>query len=168
MNHIQLEKINNKLTEYIRKYNELINLTIITDESDLYAPSASHDNTHKKDILDTTKCEILLGKIYYKVRYVLHVTGTAHSLLYNTNTRLNENQALELKILQVHKMQRVNNYYGLFNNKINYNTNINEWWNKIDPTTNKCYKYDCIIDYEKNIRKIITEIEIVIPSIIHY
>ena len=76
MNHVQLEKINNKLSEYIKGNNELINLTVITDESDLYAPSSSNDNKNDKDIIDSTKCEKLLASIYVKVRYVLHITGT--------------------------------------------------------------------------------------------
>jgi len=159
MNHIQLEKINNKLTEYIKENNELINLTIITDESDLYAPSASNDNKHDKDILDATKCEKLLASIYLKVRYVLHITGTAHSLLYNTTTRLNEDHAVQLKISKVHKMNRTNKYYGLFNNNINYNTDIDEWWDKINPTTNKKYTYNVRADYQKNIISIISQIK---------
>lgn len=159
MNHTQLEKINNKLTEYIKRNNELINLTIITDESDLYAPSASNDNKHNKDILDATKCEKLLASIYLKVRYVLHITGTAHSLLYNTTTRLNENQSVELKISKVHKMKRTKNYYGLFNNNINYNTDIEEWWNETNPTANKKYTYNVRTDYQKNIIPIISQIK---------
>ena len=39
-------------------------------------------------------------------------------------------------------MKRTENYYGLFNNNINYNTNIKEWWNEIDSTTNKKFKYN--------------------------
>ena len=158
MNHNQLEKINNQLTEYIKINNELINLTVLTDESDLYAPSASHDNKNDKDIMDATKCEKLLAKIYLKVRYVLHITGTAHSLLYNTNTRLNEDESVQLKVTKIHKMKRKNNYYGLFNDNINYKTDIDEWWCKIDDNTGKKYKYNIISDYKRNIKDIITKI----------
>ena len=164
MNHTQLEKINSKLTEYVKENNELINLTVITDESDLYAPSASNDNKNDKDIIDATKCEKLLATIYLKVRYVLHITGTAHSLLYNTTTRLNEGQCVQLKISKVHKMKRKVhkikrkvNYYGLFNNNITYNT-IDEWWNRKVPNTNKKYKYDIQEDYHWNINSIIRKI----------
>jgi len=158
MNHTQLDKINGKLTEYIKINNELVNLTVITDESDLAAPSASNDNKNDRDIIDATKCEKLLASIYLKVRYVLHITGTAHTLLYNTTTRLNEEQSVQLKISKVHKMNRTKNYFGLFNNNIMYNTSITEWWNLIDPDTNKKYKYDIIADYHWNIKSIITEI----------
>lgn len=158
MNHTQLEKINLKLSDYIKENNELINLTVITDESDLYAPSASNDNKHTKDIIDATKCEKLLCSIYLKVRYVLHITGTAHSLLYNTTTRLNEGQSIHMNISKVHKMKRKKGYYGLFNGNINYNTTINEWWNEINPETGKKYKYDIQMDYHVNIKSIIKEI----------
>lgn len=158
MNHKQLEKINNQLTEYIKINNELINLTVLTDESDLYAPSASHDNKNDKDIIDATKCEKLLATIYLKVKYVLHITGTAHSLLYNTNTRLNQDESVQLKVTKIHKMKRKYNYYGLFNNNINYNTSLDEWWNEIDDNTGKKYKYNIISDYQRNIKRIISEI----------
>ena len=158
MNHTQLKKISDKLTDYIKENKELINLTVITDESDLYAPSASNDNKNDRDIIDATKCEKLLASIYLKVRYVLHITGTAHSLLYNTTTRLNEEESVQLKISKVHKMKRKSPYYGLFNDNINYNTSINEWWNEINQETGKKYKYEIQSDYHGNIKSIITEI----------
>lgn len=158
MNHTQLEKVNSELTKYLKLNGELVNLTVITDESDLAAPSASNDNKNDRDIIDATKCEKLLASIYLKVRYVLHITGTAHTLLYNTTTRLNEEQSIQLKISRVHKMKRTTDYFGLFNNNITYNTSITEWWNLIDPDTNKKYKYDIISDYHWNIKSIITEI----------
>ena len=158
MNHHQLDKINNKMNEYIYNYKELVNITVITDESDLYAPSASNDNKNDRDLIDSTKCERLLSTIYKKVKYALHVTGTAHSLLYNTNTRLTEDTTIQLQISKVHKMKRTNNWYGLFNNNIDYRTHLNCWWDKIDPSTNKKSKYDIIKDYNINIKNIIYDI----------
>ena len=158
MNYKQLEKINSKFNEYIIKHKELVNMTILTDESDLFAPTSSNDNNNSKDLQETTACEKLLAKMYTKAKYVLHITGTAHSLLYNTTTMLNENQCLKLKISKVHKMKRTQNWYGLFNNNINYNTSIYEWWNEINPETKKKYKYEINTDYTHNIKNIINEI----------
>ena len=101
MNYKQLEKINSKFNEYIIKHKELVNMTILTDESDLFAPTSSNDTNNSKDLQETTACEKLLAKMYTKAKYVLHITGTAHSLLYNTTTMLNENQCLKLKISKV-------------------------------------------------------------------
>jgi hypothetical protein len=38
MNSSQLDKINKKFSEYISYNNELVNITILVDESDLMAP----------------------------------------------------------------------------------------------------------------------------------
>ena len=120
MNYKQLEKINNKLNEYICNNQELMNITLLVDESDLYAPTSSNNCENANDLRDSTKCEELLAKIYKKVRYVLHITGTAHSLLYNITTRLTDNECIQIPITRVHKMKRSDNYYGLFNDKINF------------------------------------------------
>lgn len=161
MNYKQLEKINNKFNEYICNNEELVDMTILIDESDLMAPTSSNNKLNKNDEKDTTECEKLLAKIYKKVKYVLHITGTAHSLLYNITTKLfddneSEKNYVQLKISKVHKMKRDENYYGLFNDKINFNTSlINTWWDCVDEITNKQKKYTIEEDYNINIKKII-------------
>jgi hypothetical protein len=149
MHYKHLDNIDKKFTEYLLKNEELINITLLVDESDLMAPTSINDDSkpHKKD---AAKCEILLAKIYKKVKYVLHITGTAHSLLYNVTTKLTDNIKIQLKISQVHCMKLSNDYYGLFNNKINFETDlITNWWKENGN------KYDIIEDYKINIKKII-------------
>jgi hypothetical protein len=159
MNYKQLEKINKKFSEYISYNDELVNITILVDESDLMCPTSSNDHTNKNDLNDITACEILLAKIYKKVKYTLHITGTAHSLLYNITTRLNDKTSIQIKISKVHKMKRSNDYYGLFNHAISYNTSIIEpWWDLQDNENNKKNSYDIVTDYNKNIKNIINEI----------
>jgi len=159
MHYTPLEKINKKFSEYIGKNNELVNITVVVDESDLMSPSSSNDGSNKNDLNDTTACEELLSKIYKKVRYVLHITGTAHSLLYNTTTRLSDNTNIHIKISKVHKMKRGSDYYGLFNNNIYFNTSVVEpWWDCKDINNKKSTSYDIITDYNKNIKKIINHI----------
>ena len=148
MNNTNLDKINIKFNEYIAKEKEKVNIVILVDESDLMCPTSSNDGSCKNDLNDTTQCERMLSKIYNKIRYVLHITGTAHSLLYNVTTKFTDDDFIILKISKVHKMKRKNDYYGLFNNKICFNTeDINKWWEKS--------KYNLKDDYEKNIKKII-------------
>ena len=159
MNITQLEKINNTFNQYIYNSHKLVNITLLVDESDLMCPTCSNDKTNINDEKDSTQCEKLLAKIYKKVIYVLHITGSAHSLLYNVTTRLNDNQSIELKISKVHKMKRSDDYFGLFNNNINFDTKtINTWWNNINSSTGKKNKYNIIEDYNINIRKIIYKI----------
>jgi len=167
MNLNSLEKINKKISEYIGKNNELLNITVLVDESDLMAPSASNDGNNKNDLNDTTACEELLSKIYKKVRYVLHITGTAHSLLYNTTTRLSDNTNIQIKISKVHKMKRGSDYYGLFNNNIYFNTSVvSPWWECKDIESNKkSSSYDIIKDYNENIKKIIHYILYIRPTL---
>jgi hypothetical protein len=174
MNHTQLEKINKKFNEYIFYNNELVNITVLVDESDLMSPTSSNDRSSENDKRDSTLCEILIAKIYKKVKYALHVTGTAHSLLYNITTRLSDNADIQIKISKVHKMKRSDDYFGLFSNSITFNTEeekpdqeltleekqdkdkngtlitkhvINSWWDY--------NKYDIVEDYNINIKKII-------------
>jgi hypothetical protein len=160
MNHTQLAKINAKFSEYIMYNDELVNITTLVDESDLMSPTSSNDRTNDNDKKDSTACEILLAKIYKKVKYALHITGTAHSLLYNTTTRLSDYTDIQIKISKVHKMKRSNDYFGLFNGSINFNTTLVEsWWDYQDAENHKkktCY--DIIEDYNINIKKIIEEI----------
>ena len=160
MNHTQLAKLNTKFSEYIYYNNELVNITTLVDESDLMSPTSSNDRTNDNDKNDSTACEILLAKIYKKVKYALHITGTAHSLLYNVTTRLSDHTDIQIKISQVHKMKRSTDYFGLFNGSINFNTELVEsWWDYQDTENNKkktCY--DIVEDYNKNIKKIIEEI----------
>jgi len=160
MNKYQLEKLNTKFSEYIHYNNELVNITTLVDESDLMSPTSSNDRTNNNDKKDSTACEILLAKIYKKVKYVLHITGTAHSLLYNITTRLSDHTDIQIKISKVHKMKRSNDYFGIFNNSINFNTTLVEsWWDYQDTenhTKKKCY--DIVEDYNINIKKIIEEV----------
>ena len=156
MNHIQLDKVNTKFNEYILNYKELVNITVITDESDLYAPSSTNDGDGKKDLIDSTKCERLLCMIYKKVRYALHITGTAHSLLYNITSKLTDDTSIQIPLSKVHKMIRKDNWYGLFNNNVKYNTDISNWWNDLDEITGKKCKYDILKDYNINIKNIIS------------
>ena len=160
MNHTQLEKINKKFSEYIYNNNELVNITVLVDESDLMSPTSSNNRNNNNDEKDSTKCEILIAKIYKKVKYALHITGTAHSLLYNITTRLSDHTDIEIKISKVHKMKRTNDYFGLFNNSINFNTTLVEsWWDYQDPENHKKKNcYDIVKDYNINIKKIIEEL----------
>jgi hypothetical protein len=155
MNHTQLEKVNDKFNEYIITSKELVNITILVDESDLMAPSASNDKSDEKDKIDSTKCEKLLATLYKKARYTLHITGTAHSLLYNITTKLGEDASVCLKISKVHKMKRSSQYYGLFNDRIHFNTTtVTPWWSE-SPEGGKKKKYTIEEDYELNIKNII-------------
>jgi hypothetical protein len=97
-------------------------MSVLVDESDLMSPTSSNDRSNNNDKKDSTLCEVLLAKIYKKVKYALHITGTAHSLLYNITTRLNDNYDIQIKISKVHKMKRSDDYFGLFNNSITFNT----------------------------------------------
>jgi hypothetical protein len=160
MNHTQLAKINSKFSEYIYYNDELVNITTLVDESDLMSPTSSNDRTNDNDKKDSTACEILLAKLYKKVKYALHITGTAHSLLYNVTTRLSDHTDIQIKISKVHKMKRSNDYFGLFNNSINFNTTlVKSWWDIQEPEIHKkktCY--DIVEDYNINIKKIIEQI----------
>lgn len=160
MNHTQLAKINSKFSEYIYYNDELVNITTLVDESDLMTPTSSNDRSNDNDKKDSTACEILIAKIYKKVKYALHITGTAHSLLYNITSRLSDYTDIQIKISKVHKMKRSNDYFGLFNDSISFNTTLVEpWWDYQDTENHKkkiCY--DIIEDYNINIKKIIKTI----------
>tara|TARA_Y100000590_G_scaffold14922_1_gene17963 strand:+ start:152 stop:3142 length:2991 start_codon:yes stop_codon:yes gene_type:complete len=163
MNYKQLENINNKFTEYILNYDELVNITVLVDESDLMCPTSSNDRSHSKDIKNTTKCERLLAKLYKKVRYVLHITGTAHPFFWNITTTLSEDSTIQLPVSRIHKMKRPesgkNIYYGLMNNKIKFETdNIKNWWNYSNGKQKKV-KYTIDKDYLVNINNIINKIK---------
>lgn len=164
MNHTQLDKINTKFNEYILANHELVNITVLVDESDLMAPTASNNkkerakkNTQDVHYYSTTKCEKFLALIYNKVKYALHITGTAHSLLYNITTRLSENEYIIVKISKVHKMKMSQDYYGLFNNRISFDTSVNEWWRDDDDASQRA-QYNILDDYTRNIKKIIEKI----------
>ena len=160
MNHTQLAKLNTKFSEYIYYNDELVNITTLVDESDLMSPTSSNDRSNDNDKKDSTACEILLAKIYKKVKYALHITGTAHSLLYNITTRLSDHTDIQIKISKVHKMKRSNDYFGLFNSSINFNTPFVEpWWDYQDTENHKKKtRYDIVEDYNINIKPIIGEI----------
>lgn len=153
MHHEQLEKINEQFSKYIGYNKELVPITVLVDEGDLIAPTASNDRSNKNDFKNSTACEKLLAKIFKKVKYALHITGTAHSLLYNTTTALSDDTSIQTKISRVHKMKRTNDYYGLFNDKIFFDTSsIKSWWE------DEGKKYDIIEDYNRNIKGIIDKI----------
>jgi hypothetical protein len=160
MNPSQLLKFNKKCSEYICYNKELVDISLLVDESDLMCPTSSNDRSNDTDAKDSTACEILLAKIYKKVKYVLHITGTAHSLLYNTTTRLRDNTDIQIKISKVHKMKRSDDYFGLFNGAINFNTTlVKSWWDFQDAENHKkktCY--DILEDYNVNIKKVIKKI----------
>ena len=160
MNLTQLAKINSKFSEYIYYNNELVNITTLVDESDLMCPTSTNDRSNDNDKKDSTACEILLAKIYKKVIYALHITGTAHSLLYNVTTRLRDNTDIQIKISKVHKMKRTNDYFGLFKNSIKFDTSlVKSWWDYKDEENNKKkIRYDFVQDYNVNIKKIIQKI----------
>jgi hypothetical protein len=160
MNHTQLAKLNTKFSEYIYYNDELVNITTLVDESDLMSPTSSNDRSNDNDKKDSTACEILLAKIYKKVKYALHITGTAHSLLYNITTRLSDHTDIQIKISKVHKMKRSDDYYGLFNSLINFNTTlVKSWWDYQDIENHKKKKcYNIVEDYNINIKKIIEEV----------
>jgi hypothetical protein len=165
MNNTQLEKIDDKFSEYIHNNHALVNMTIMVDESDLTSPTASNDGSRKSDISDITYSEQLIAKIYKKSKYVLLITGTAHSLLYNISTILPGNIVIETAVSKVHKMVRTSDYYGLFNDAITFNTQCVAWW-ETEPDLGDCdttennpnSKYDIIKDYDFNIREVITHI----------
>ena len=160
MNYSQLDKINRKFSEYIYYNKHLVDITVLVDESDLMSPTSSNDRTNNNDKKDSTACEKLIAKIYKKVKYALHITGTAHSLLYNVTTRLSDQTDIQIKISKVHKMQRSKDYFGLFNESIHFNTTIVEaWWDYHDTENHKKkIRYDIIEDYNVNIKKIIINI----------
>ena len=197
MNYKQLERLNDNFTEYIAENGELVNFTMLVDESDLAAPTSSNDKSNIKDLEDTTHCERLLSKTYKKVKYVLQITGTAQSILWNITTRISEHHVIQVMPSKIHKMRRTSDYYGLFsicdvagydpqiNNsddepdgdepeegaapkpaknskpleKINIDTDmIVEWWSKKEEGSKKLPAYKITVDYEKNIKKLITHI----------
>jgi hypothetical protein len=159
MNQSQLDKINKKFSEYISYNDELVNITVLVDEADLMAPTSSNDRTNVNDKKDTTACEVSLAKIYKKVKYALQITGTAHSLLYNVTTRLTDNTDIQVKISKVHKMKRDENYYGLFNNNITFNTSlVKSWWEYENTELSQKTSYNIIEDYNINIKNIIKTI----------
>jgi hypothetical protein len=162
MNHVQLAKINKKFSEYIYYNDELVNISLLVDESDLMAPTSSNDRSNDRtnnDKKDSAACERLLAKMYKKVKYALHITGTAHSLLYNVTTRLSEHTNIQIKISKVHKMKRTEDYFGLFNNSIHFNTAlVKPWWEQPNTENHKKTCYDIVEDYDKNIKKIINHI----------
>lgn len=152
-NETKLNKINDQFTKYINKYKKLVNITVLVDEGDLMSPTCSNDRTHKNDEKDTTKTEKLLSRIYTKVRYVLLITGTAHTLLYNTTTRLTDDIYVQLSVSKVHKMKIPINYYGITNEKLTINCkDIKPFWEKSKKSYNICE------DYNINIKKVIQKI----------
>jgi hypothetical protein len=177
MHHKQLEKINSKLNENIINNKELVNMSVLVDESDLMTPTSFNDQSISSKTCNPALCEQLLAKIYKKVKYVLHITGTAHSLLYNITTKLSDEKNVQLPISKVHKMIRTEDYHGLFNDKITFNSEeiipdeeltteelnnknengvvtkrpiIDSWWEDTNTKTQKKKKYDIVEDYNIN------------------
>ncbi len=165
MNHTQLKKIEDKFIEYIKHNDKLVNINILVDESDLVSPTSSNDMENNNDIKDSTLCEQYIAKIYKMARYALHITGTAHSLLYNITTRLSDLDTIQIKISKIHKMKRTDDYYGLFNKRIYFNTDsIQKWWKSHNESNNKNnneinkQQYNIFDDYEHNIKNVIKKI----------
>lgn len=151
MNPTQLLQINNICNNHISKHNTLVNITLLIDESDLICPTSSNDGNNINDIKDTTQCEKLISTICKKVHYALHITGTAHSLLSNITTTISENCKNQVKISKIHKMECTDDYFGIFTDKITFNTdvvkecvnnyNINDDYNtNLKPVINIIYK----------------------------
>ena len=159
MNPSQLEKLNKKFSEYISNNDELVNITTLIDEGDLMCATSSNDRTNNNDKKDTTQCEKEIAKISKKVRYVVHITGTPTSLLCNVTTRITDNIDIQIPIGKVHKMKRSDDYFGLLNNSITFNTTqIKAWWDYLDSENNKKPCYDIVKDYNINIKNLIKEI----------
>jgi hypothetical protein len=161
MHHSHLKKINASFAKYVSYNKELVNVTMLTDEADLAAPTTRNNISPEalQHVKNGTLCEQYLSKIYKKVKYALQITGTAHSLFYNVTTKLGHNELIRMKASQVHKMDRDKpsdngtEYYGLFNNRINFKTEeVDNWWNK---KGHKHEKYTIDKDYKKNIKGII-------------
>ena len=156
-NSLQLDKINEKLNTYLAKYKTRLPITMLVDEGDLFAPSASNDgHCSAKDEADATRVEQCLSRLYQKVCYSLQITGTAHSLLSNVTTKLADEHGgeyIRAAPSRVHKMRRTDQYYGLFNDRIEFATDdIDEWWENGQ-------KYSITADYTKNIRSIMRRIK---------
>lgn len=159
MNPSQLDKLNKKFSEYISNNDELVNITTLIDEGDLMCATSSNDRTNNNDKKDTTQCEKEIAKISKKVRYVVHITGTPTSLLCNVTTRITDNIDIQIPIGKVHKMKRSDDYFGLLNNSITFNTTqIKAWWDYLDSENNKKPCYDIVKDYNINIKNLIKEI----------
>lgn len=170
MNNTQLERIKKKFSEYVCKNKELMNITVLVDESDLMSPTTFNDSGGVAEI--TTKCEQFLANIYNMSKYVLHITGTAHSLLYNVSTIISTTtQVVRNPISKVHKMVRTKDYYGLFNDSIVFNTTSLNWWKKED--VDECEsndedisddedddnnRYEIVKDYGINIKRMLSQI----------
>ena len=187
MNDTQLERINSEFSKYVSEMEELVHLTLLVDEADLMCPTAKNDRTNatanKKET--NTACEKLLQKIYKKVKYSLRISGTAQSLLFNTTSKLSENEFIEIRTSQVHKMKRPDDYYGIMNKKINIMTEellpqfielnkeqlqekinegvvvkrpiVKEFWKEYSITNGKKHKnkYTLLQNYNINIKKIL-------------
>ena len=158
-NYVQLDRINNKLNEYVYNHKQLLNITLLIDEGDLISPTASNDGTHKNDLRDTTLCEKAISKIIQKVRYVLYITGTGYSLLNNNTTKVNEELSILTKVSQIHIMVHGPTYYGIMNRRITFITDmVDPFFEKTKYNLLEKTKYNLHEDYVKNIRPIITEI----------
>ena len=163
MNPTDLETLNRKFYEYILEYCEKVNITLIIDESDLLSPTAENSNNISEKDTKNSKSERLLSRLVNKVAHTIHITGTAHSFFWNYTTALSENEKTIIPVVKVFVMNRHNDYYGFMKKNINFSANnedlpiISEWWSK-GIKVQKEDKYDIINDYNKNIKKIITNI----------
>ncbi|GAG74180.1 unnamed protein product, partial [marine sediment metagenome] len=71
MNCHSLKKINENFSKNISYNEELLDMTVLVDESDLMGPTCSNDRITKKDLVQTTDTEKLLSKLYTQVQTVL-------------------------------------------------------------------------------------------------
>lgn len=152
-NHTQLKNINNIFSKYISTNETLAPIAVIIDEGDITCPTSSNDRLHKRNVKDTTLCEKYISTICKKTSYSIKITATPFSLLCNNTTTLSTNEYIvQTDISRVHVMKTPNNYYGLHNNSIMFQTSlIYEWWDKKNS-------YNIDKDYNINIKKVINNI----------
>ena len=155
MGHIDLKNIYDALIEHSTiNNNEKMKLAVIVDEADLVEPSSCNDNNSiKKDIKDTTQREQYLNMILKLSRYSLLISGTGQGAIYNSTTRLSNDEEIINNLHQVHVMKMADDYYGNMNGKINIVADqVTVWWDQERP-------YNIVDDYKKNMKGIIEEIE---------
>jgi hypothetical protein len=176
-NPSQLRKINESMVRWRSRYDEAIPMALLVDEADLFGATASNDRTHASDASDTSQTERELAALYSNVGYALLITGTAHTLLFNTTTCMGRAAATSAanadadaetdadadeahayactQVSRVHKMRRHDDYYGLMNERITFCTEmVRSWWNGDGAPI----AYSIERDYDENIRQILAHV----------
>tara|TARA_B100000963_G_scaffold295990_1_gene267088 strand:+ start:1803 stop:4721 length:2919 start_codon:yes stop_codon:yes gene_type:complete len=158
MNPTDLKALNKRFYEYIIEYCEKVNITLIIDESDLNAPTATNSNHMAKKDTINAESERLIARLVNKVAHTIHITGTAHTFFWNYTTALSNDTKTFIPVQKVFVMPRPKKYHGFAkNNTIKFQTNIDPWWEKIDRKGKKV-RYNSLKDYNVNIKSIINEI----------